>query len=126
MPTGQAIPMIAPDNPANVTPPRQTRPREARSQIAAAGEMTGEWSPKQAVSVRDISQFGLGGEVSEHIPDIGENISILLETGDIIHGQIRWTDGKAFGVRLNDPFHPDKIRKIAEVRERLLEQSRGD
>ena len=124
MPATHPNTKFAPGAVSGSLPDNRIRPREARSRIETAGRMYGDYSPDQPVSVRDISQFGLGGEVSEIIPDIGERVTIELDTGDILHGEIRWTDGLAFGVRLSDPFHPDKIREVTELRERLIEQAR--
>lgn len=88
---------------------RPTRPRAMRSRIAIAGRMSGEFTPPQNVSIDNVSHFGLGGRFADGPPDIGEYISIALESGDVVHGQVRWVDEDRFGIRLSSPFNQDRI-----------------
>ncbi|WAT18485.1 hypothetical protein OZN62_02575 [Aurantiacibacter sp. MUD11] len=101
-------------------PPRRHVPRENRERTEVSGLMQCEYATPQEVVVRDISQFGVGATTHGQLPDIGEHVCITLATGDELRGQVRWTDGQAFGLHLESAFDLGRLQHINRLRSRLL------
>ena len=99
--------------------PREMTPREPREKIRIEAAMRGEFSGRQRAIVTDISQFGVGALAADTLPDIGERVLLTLSTGDAIEGEVRWSDGYRFGLRLYQPFDLRRLRAINALRDRL-------
>ncbi|KLE35431.1 hypothetical protein AAW00_03080 [Aurantiacibacter luteus] len=104
-------------------PPTSPRPREARARICVAARMQGSYSGEQPITVRDISQFGLGGEATALMADIGEDVTIVLASGDTLRGEIRWIDGDTFGLRLAAPLDVARLASVNALRQRLIAEA---
>ncbi|APE28851.1 hypothetical protein [Aurantiacibacter gangjinensis] len=102
--------------------PREIVPRDEREATMIGAVMVGEFTPRVTVTVRNLSQFGVG--VSSHgvVPDIGERVRLTLVTGDEIAGEVRWTDGCDFGLRMAHAFDLRRLRAINRLRDRLTGQ----
>ena len=102
---------------------REMTPREQRQQTVIEATMTGEFTPQSAVTIRDISQFGIGAATKGDLPDIGEHVVLSLTNGGEVSGKVRWTDGHKFGLRLNKAFDLGRLNAINQLRSRVSENN---
>lgn len=124
MPANCVIPLPQPPGRKAANDGASTFPaREKRERISVHAIMLGEYTPESVIIIRNISQFGIGATTEGALPDIGENLSITLATGDSLHGQVRWVDGSSFGLRLHAAFDINRLEAINRLRLRLLDQA---
>ncbi len=60
------------------------------------------------IVVKNVSSRGLGGISNDKIVVLGSSISVLLPSGQIVEGVVRWTDGRKFGLALTQEISADE------------------
>jgi hypothetical protein len=69
--------------------------------------------PHREVTIRDASQFGLGGRGAMLIP--GETLRVFIDNIGDFDATVRWASGDSFGLHLAREIDPDALLMVNEI-----------
>lgn len=79
-------------------------PREARRPGLLRARMAGPETPERDIVIRNVSQFGIGAVCDDVPPPLGQAITLFMPHGEAIAGEVRWVEGRKFGLKLAQPL----------------------
>ena len=89
--------------------------RPARQRTLIRALLEGEAIPAQHAIVRNVSQDGLCITAMGLVPGPGDRIEVTMPAGIHLAGEVRWSEGTAFGVKLEGPLD---LRQLAVANQR--------
>lgn len=85
----------------------RTARQEQRVARSCRAVLSSQRIPHREVTIRDASQFGLGGRGAMLIP--GETLRVFIDNVGDFEAAVRWARGDSFGLHLDREINPDAL-----------------
>jgi hypothetical protein len=102
----------------NFVPNEEMRSPRQRRLIRA--QMTDRFGANYDIVIRNVSEKGVGASMQGVPPLRGSEVTIMIPQGMAMQGTIRWVDGSAFGIELEQAIDLQTLTDVIQRKHQTI------